>query len=103
MKLLTRELIENLDLIVASQIHPLERQDIEAIKLVDFYNKVVETLKSEELREVQFFAADLGYYFAPYLSRGSPVKNDKVIYGNRASGRVADSLVALYGNPFENS
>ncbi|MDO8511207.1 MAG: hypothetical protein Q7S55_03515, partial [Nanoarchaeota archaeon] len=106
MKLLTRDVVESLDLIVASPIHPLERQDIETIKLVgQDHKRVIEEWKGADLKEAQIFAAVVGDYnrIFPYLSLGAPKKDDRFIYGNMGVKRSADSLSCLYGNVFENS
>ena len=94
MKSLPSDLVESLDLIVASPVHPLERQDIKRVKIVgnnskgypDF-NNVLEELESEDLKELQFFGMycpDKSFYVGSlgvadlsrlsfYLSRGSPL------------------------------
>jgi len=105
MKLITRELVESLDLIVASPIHPLERQDIETIKLVgQDHKRVFEEWKSADLKEVQIFAVMMGYNrIFSHLSRGSPKRDERFIYGNMSVARNANSLSCYYGNVFENS
>ncbi|GEM_PF-4778331 len=107
MKLLTRELVESLDLVVASSLHPAERQDIETIKLVDSntHKKVIEEWKGERLREVQIFGAIVGDYnrIFPYLSEGNPIKDDRFMYGNMGVQRSANSLSCLYDGAMENS
>jgi hypothetical protein len=103
MKLLTRELVESLDLIVASPVHPAERQDIESVRLVS-NAKVMEEWKGEQLKEAQIFAAVVGDFdtISPYLSRGTPKRDDQFIYGYMGIKRIANAQLCLPSG-FENS
>lgn len=105
-KLLTRELVESLDLVVASPVHPLERQDIESIKLVseDKHSHVLEEWKGEQLKEVKIFAAMLDFHrLFSYISHGVPKKDEQFLYVNISFKREGNSLLCLYGNAFENA
>ncbi|MFH0836865.1 MAG: hypothetical protein V1870_01930 [Candidatus Aenigmatarchaeota archaeon] len=111
--MLSRELVNGLDLIVASTIHPLRMQYIKRIRMNDQRGNVIQELA--DFSDLQYFAIDIGGLFyehsifhglAPYLSRGEPKiekRNYKeFIFGNRVSGRTEDVVNCYYGSVFEN-